>query len=409
MVLEWRDPPTGARGWLVINSLRGGAAGGGTRMRAGVTREEVTYLAKSMELKFAFSGPPVGGGKSGIDFDPRDPRRREVLGRWFRDVRPLLKEVYGTGGDLNVDEQRDVVPLCREAGLTNPQQGIVVGHLCATAAREARDTEIERADRALREGLSMVVEDRELGLPGADFRVSDLATGFGVSRAALALMAGHASGSRPLEGLRVIVEGFGTVGGCTALFLARMGARIVGITDAVHGMSVPGGLDESQVEALLRARPGRDLPPDPRCRSGAGRDAVYSTPADLFVPAATSGSITPERLEQLSGAGVKSIVCGANQPFREIELGRTDTVESADREFAVVADAVGSMGMARAFHFLMAEGPIDRPRAVFDAIEETMTSAVREVLRGTDGCRPGMLGTTLRVALDRIGFRAPGI
>lgn len=63
--LEWRDRPTGARGWLVINSLRGGAAGGGTRMRPGVDAREVVYLAKAMELKFSVSGPAIGGAKAG--------------------------------------------------------------------------------------------------------------------------------------------------------------------------------------------------------------------------------------------------------------------------------------------------------------------------------------------------------
>ena len=79
--VEWNDAETGARGWLALNSLRGGAAGGGTRMRAGLSRDEVVYLAKVMEFKFAFSGPPIGGAKSGIDFDPADPRKEEVLGR----------------------------------------------------------------------------------------------------------------------------------------------------------------------------------------------------------------------------------------------------------------------------------------------------------------------------------------
>jgi glutamate dehydrogenase/leucine dehydrogenase len=65
---------TGARAWLVINSLRGGAAGGGTRMRLGLDPREVIYLAKAMELKFSISGPPIGGAKTGIDFDPLDPR-----------------------------------------------------------------------------------------------------------------------------------------------------------------------------------------------------------------------------------------------------------------------------------------------------------------------------------------------
>ena len=103
IVFEWKDSETDAEGWVVINSLRGGAAGGGTRMRKGLDKREVESLAKTMEVKFTVSGPAIGGAKSGINFDPQDPRKRGVLERWYRAVFPLLKNYYGTGGDLNVD------------------------------------------------------------------------------------------------------------------------------------------------------------------------------------------------------------------------------------------------------------------------------------------------------------------
>jgi len=86
VVFEWNDPPTGAKGWVVINSLRGGAAGGGTRMRQGLDMHEVKSLAKTMEVKFTVSGPAIGGAKSGINFDPADPRKGEVLERWYQAV-----------------------------------------------------------------------------------------------------------------------------------------------------------------------------------------------------------------------------------------------------------------------------------------------------------------------------------
>ena len=54
VVFEWKDAETDAEGWIVINSLRGGAAAGGTRMRIGVTKDEVLALAKTMEVKFTF-------------------------------------------------------------------------------------------------------------------------------------------------------------------------------------------------------------------------------------------------------------------------------------------------------------------------------------------------------------------
>ncbi|MFN6117049.1 MAG: Glu/Leu/Phe/Val dehydrogenase dimerization domain-containing protein, partial [Flavobacteriales bacterium] len=125
IVLEWNDAPTGAKGWVVINSLRGGAAGGGTRMRKGLDKREVESLAKTMEVKFSVCGPPIGGAKSGIDFDPADPRKNEVLDRWYKAVMPLLKTYYGTGGDLNVDELHDVIPITERYGLRHPQEGVV--------------------------------------------------------------------------------------------------------------------------------------------------------------------------------------------------------------------------------------------------------------------------------------------
>ena len=59
---------------------------------AGLDRREVESLAKTMEVKFSVSGPAIGGAKSGIDFDPADPRKNDVLRRWYKAVTPLLKK-----------------------------------------------------------------------------------------------------------------------------------------------------------------------------------------------------------------------------------------------------------------------------------------------------------------------------
>ena len=128
VVFEWEDSETDAKGWIVINSLRGGASAGGTRMRSGVTKDEVLSLAKTMEVKFTVAGPPIGGGKSGINFDPKDPRKREVLERWFAAAKPLLKSYYGTGGDMNVDEVNEVMPICEENGILFPLEGVLRGY-----------------------------------------------------------------------------------------------------------------------------------------------------------------------------------------------------------------------------------------------------------------------------------------
>ncbi len=404
LVVEWVDGPTGARGWLVLNSLRGGAAGGGTRMRAGLGRDEVTWLAKGMELKFAFSGPQIGGGKSGIDFDASDPRRREVLARWFRAIRPLLQEVYGTGGDVNVDEHRDVSPLCAEIGLAHPQQGIVRGHF-RKAGQTDSEASVARANRSLGTGLGLPVADPALAVPGSGLCVSDLITGYGVARAAARTLAGDQAG-RPgcLEGERVIVEGFGNVGGPAALYLARMGARIAAVTDARSGLAPPEGLDAEAVATLLQARDRRELPPHPHRVEGPAREACYSAPADLFVPAAVSASVDPERQEQLEAAGVTTVVCGANHPFVEAALGDTTNQRAADARFAIVADVVGSLGMARAFGYLMAEASAPRAEDIFAAVRDTMDETVDLLRVRHGGVGPGLLAEALSLGLDRIGF-----
>jgi len=57
IVFEWQDAETEAHGWVVINSLRGGAAGGGTRMRVGLDKREVESLAKPWKLSLRLQAP----------------------------------------------------------------------------------------------------------------------------------------------------------------------------------------------------------------------------------------------------------------------------------------------------------------------------------------------------------------
>ena len=46
----------------------------------------------------------------------------------FQAIKPLLKNYYGTGGDLNIDEINEVIPITKKLGLEHPQEGIFNGH-----------------------------------------------------------------------------------------------------------------------------------------------------------------------------------------------------------------------------------------------------------------------------------------
>lgn len=388
LCVEWADTETEARGWMVINSLRGGAAGGGTRMRAGLTKREVVYLAKTMEMKFAFSGPPIGGAKSGIDFDPRDPRREGVLRRWFASVAPLLRACYGTGGDLNVDEVKDVIPCFIELGIGHPQEGVVRGHI------RADDATLARIRTALDAGVRAMVEGAH-GVAGTPLSVADLVTGYGLARSILHF---HAAQGRSLRGVRVKVEGFGAVGGPCALYLAREGARVVAVSDRDQARVDPAGLD---VEALIAGRDDKLLPRVPESLYGEARERFWGEPAEVFVAAAASGTLDRAALDRLAATGVETIACGANQPFHEAQLGSTLVQRAADRRFGVVPDVVANCGMARAFSYLMQPGADARPDPIFAAVDRTIGDAVAEIMERTGGARTGLLGAAFNLAMDR--------
>lgn len=393
LTVAWQDPETGARAWLVVNSLRGGAAGGGTRMRLGANPREVGYLAKTMELKFALAGPSIGGAKTGIDFDPRDPRKRAVLERWYAAVRPYLRDRYGTGGDLNVDEVHEVIPIIQSLGLEHPQEGIVRGHL------RAEGEEFRTVVAALARGVEAPVTGG-LGIDGRELAVADMITGYGVARATLEY---HDRVGRPIDGARVSLEGFGNVGAAAGLYLARAGARLVAISDAEKALVEPRGLDADDVERLILDGPDRLLPDDPRCRRGNGREAFFRQPADVLVCAASSGTLTGSRLDQLAAAGVEVVACGANQPFREQQLGSTRVHRIADGRFAILPDFLANLGMARTFSYLMEPDSVPETEAIFRAVDRSIEQGVEEMLERASREDRGLMAATLGLGLDRIG------
>ena len=246
IVFEWNDTETDAQGWLVINSLRGGAAAGGTRMRIGVTKNEVLALAKTMEVKFTVAGPPIGGGKSGINFDPQDPRKKEVLKRWYAAAKPLLKTYYGTGGDMNVDEVHEVMPFCKENDIIFPLEGIVRGHY------NKNKIETQKIINQLSIGVPLIVKNHELS-PNTlkDYTVGDLITGYGVSEAIIHYYNIYGG---TIKGKRVIIQGWGNVAATAAYYLAKEGAKIVGIIDKIGGLIKQDGFSFDEIKELFERR-----------------------------------------------------------------------------------------------------------------------------------------------------------
>lgn len=345
IVFEWQDSETEAEGWVVINSLRGGAAGGGTRMRVGLDKREVESLAKTMEVKFTVAGPPIGGAKSGINFDPNDPRKEGVLRRWYEAVTPLLKHYYGTGGDLNVDEIHEVIPITEDCGVWHPQEGVFNGHF---QPREAQ--KINRIGQ-LRYGVLKVIEDAKYS-PDVNkkYVVADMITGFGVAESVRHFYDIYGG---DLKGKRVIVQGWGNVGSAGAYYLAQEGAIIVGIIDRVGGLIKEDGFSFEEIRDLFLAKDGNKLKADNMLSFEEVNDKIWDVKAEVFIPCAASRLITENQLDRMIDAGMEVISAGANVPFADPEIFFGPIAEKADNSIAVIPDFISNCGMARVFAYLM--------------------------------------------------------
>lgn len=376
IVFSWKDSETEAEGWVVINSLRGGAAGGGTRMHTKVDQREVESLAKTMEVKFTVSGPQIGGAKSGINFDPNDPRKREVLERWYAAVTPLLKNYYGTGGDMNVDEIHEVIPITEENGVWHPQEGVFTGHFKPDEAQKVRRI------GNLRQGVSKIVEDANISPDlSRKYRVADLITGYGVSESVRHFYDIYGG---TLAGKRVIIQGWGNVGSAAAYYITQAGASVVGIIDRAGGIIDTDGLNFEAITKLFNEKDGNSLNAPNMMSFEAVNDKIWDVEADVFLPCAGSRLITQDQINRLLASGLQVISSGANVPFADPEIFYGEIAESVDERIAVIPDFIANCGMARVFAYLMSCENIDMTD---QAIFNDTSVIIRQALEATHTMR----------------------
>ncbi|WP_349663232.1 amino acid dehydrogenase [Cellulophaga lytica] len=393
IVFNWKDSETEAEGWTVINSLRGGAAGGGTRMRKGLDMNEVLSLAKTMEVKFTVSGPAIGGAKSGINFDPSDPRKKGVLKRWYNAVAPLLKSYYGTGGDLNVDEIHEVIPITEDAGVWHPQEGVFNGHF--------KPTEADKINRIgqLRLGVIKVIESNTYS-PSVErkYTVADMITGFGVAEAAKHYYDIYGG---TVEGKRAIVQGFGNVGAAAAYYLSQMGAKIVGIIDRDGGIINKEGFSFEEIKELYLNKNGNTLVADNMIPFEEINKQIWGLEAEIFAPCAASRLITKEQITQLIDTGLEVITCGANVPFADKEIFFGPIMEYTDKRVSLIPDFISNCGMARVFAYFMERRVEMNDELVFKDTSETIKKAMQNVYKN-NASKKQLSKTAFEIALKQL-------
>ena len=394
IIFQWQDSQTEAKGWVVINSLRGGAAGGGTRMRVGLDQHEVISLAKTMEVKFTVSGPPIGGAKSGINFDPNDPRKKEVLKRWYAAVTPLLKHYYGTGGDLNVDEINEVIPITEDCGVWHPQEGVFNGHY------QPRESQKINRIGQLRQGVLKTIESENY-TPDIErkFVIADMITGYGVAESVKHYYKIYGGN---LKNKRVIVQGWGNVGSAAAYYIAQDGAKVVGIIDRNGGLINEKGFSFEEIKKLFLNKNGNAINDKNLLSFEEINDQIWDLESEIFLPCAASRLITKNQVERMLKSGIEVIAPGANVPFADKEIFFGPISDFTDQNTSLIPDFISNCGMARVFAYLMGND-LERmeDESIFKDTSKTIQNALENVFEKNSNPK-NISKTAFEIALKQL-------
>jgi len=263
-------------GFRVQHNLTRGPGKGGIRYYPKATLNEVRALAMLMTWKCAVVDIPFGGAKGGVACDAKKLSLAE-LERLTRRYTSEICQIIGPNSDIPAPDM-----------YTNEQ---VMAWIMDTYSMQMGYTVPE------------VVTGKPLSVGGSPGRAE--ATGRGcvivVKQAAEHI-------GLELPGARVAVQGFGNVGSVAAAYLAKEGARVIGVSDSQGAVVNEKGLDVEQLKAYKAAsgsvvgfKGAEDLPPA----------EVLELDCDVLVPAALEGQIVASNAPRIKA---RLIAEGANGP-----------------------------------------------------------------------------------------------
>ncbi|MDP1828496.1 MAG: Glu/Leu/Phe/Val dehydrogenase [Archangium sp.] len=256
---------------------------GGIRYHRDVSLDLFKALAAEMTWKTAIADVPFGGGKGGIQLDPRQYGKEELQTISLRFMYKL-KQLVGPNIDIPAPDVG-----------TNSE-------IMALFLRQFSDGERERHNQR------GVITGKDVRIGGSEGRTK--ATGQGV---AYTIEDYFAEKNETLKGKTFIVQGFGNVGSWGALILQNMGAKLVAVNDADGTIMNMNGIDAGELMKYVNENP-KNLKRS--CLGFPGAQVIsksdfWEVPADIAVPAALGGEITGEIAEKMK---VKLIAEGANGP-----------------------------------------------------------------------------------------------
>jgi glutamate dehydrogenase (NAD(P)+) len=351
-------------GYRVQHSIARGPAKGGIRYAADVTIDEVRALASWMTWKCAVTNVPFGGGKGGIVCDPAVLSPGE-LERMTRRYTAQIYEFIGPeidvpAPDMNTNEQTMawiMDTFSMRSGHT--QTAVVTGKPINLGGSRGRTEATGRG--------CMIVTEQALRRFGLDRRSA-----------------------------RVVIQGFGNVGGMAANLMANAGFKIIALVEwdgAVHNDK---GLD---IAALARHRKETGSILDFPGGENMDRDEAFFMQTDVLLPAAKENVITSQNAAKIRAR----ILCeGANGPT----TAAADPI-LRDQGIFVIPDILANAGGVTVSYFEWVQdrqGYFWNEQLVNDRLEEIMIGSFNDVVAYAEKHGVDNRTAAYMLALDRVAF-----
>ena len=326
-------------GYRVHHSTVLGPTKGGLRYAPDVDLGEVTALAMLMSWKCALMGLPYGGAKGGVRCDPRrmSMQEKENLTRRYTSEIILLigPDLDIPAPDLGTDEQT-MAWMMDTYSMTQGKSvpGVVTGKPLIVGGSAGRR---EATGRGIVYALYQAA--RHLGLE--------------------------------LRDRKVIVQGFGNVGGVAARLLWREGCVIVGISDVKGGIWKSDGMDIKQLEAHVSETGSVVGFPGSEPISNAD---LVTQPCDVLIPAAVGGQIHADNADRIKASIVAEGANGPTTPEADVIL--------RERGVTVVPDILANAGGVVVSYFEWVQGLqyyFWRESEITSRLQEVMTRAFNRV------------------------------
>lgn len=268
------------KGYRVQHNNVLGPYKGGIRYHHDVSLDHVKALAAIMTMKCALSRLPLGGAKGGVKVDPRSLSRDELM-RMTRRFTSALGANIGPDYDIPAPDvgtnaqtmawMADTYMNLNEPGSRVNGQSVVTGKPLEFGGSQGRE-------KATGQGLVYVLEEI---LPEM---------GFDIDKTTFSLI------------------GFGNVGSWTGRLLEGLGSKMTAVLDHTGSIRNDKGIDTKALTAYVEKHGGVGGFPN---AEAVGSSDFYTTPVDLFIPAALEQMVTPDIAKLLH---CKVLVEGANMP-----------------------------------------------------------------------------------------------